>query len=89
MHARIIRNRPDSEYIFAANAEESASTAEELNAQAVNLKEAVSDLLVLVDGSATHLIHPSPTRPSPHAQKPKSEKSSFKFSRTPMKMEHE
>ena len=34
----------------AANAEESASAAEELNAQADSLKDAVSDLLQLVDG---------------------------------------
>ncbi len=36
----------------AANAEESASAAEELNAQAVSLKEAVASLLSLVDDSA-------------------------------------
>ncbi len=35
----------------AANAEESASAAEELNAQADALKDAVSELLALVDGS--------------------------------------
>ena len=34
----------------AANAEESAAAAEELTAQAESLKEAVSDLLRLVDG---------------------------------------
>ena len=34
----------------AANAEESASAAEELNAQAENLKEAVNELLTMVDG---------------------------------------
>jgi methyl-accepting chemotaxis protein len=34
----------------AANAEESASAAEELNAQAENLKEAVNELLAMVDG---------------------------------------
>jgi methyl-accepting chemotaxis protein len=34
----------------AANAEESASAAEELNAQAENLKEAVHDLLTIIDG---------------------------------------
>jgi methyl-accepting chemotaxis protein len=36
----------------AANAEESASAAEELNAQADALKDAVSELLALVDGEA-------------------------------------
>ena len=37
----------------AANAEESASAAEELNAQAVSLKEAVASLLSLVSASAS------------------------------------
>jgi methyl-accepting chemotaxis protein len=36
----------------AANAEESASAAEELNAQTASLKDAVGDLLQLVNGSA-------------------------------------
>ncbi len=37
----------------AANAEESASAAEELNAQADSLKDAVQNLLALVDGQGT------------------------------------
>ena len=37
----------------AANAEESASAAEELNAQAEAMKEAVNDLLTLIDGDKT------------------------------------
>lgn len=39
----------------AANAEESASAAEELNAQADSLRDAVSELLQLVDGSNARL----------------------------------
>ena len=37
----------------AANAEESAAAAEELNAQALAMKESVGELLMLVSGSAT------------------------------------
>jgi methyl-accepting chemotaxis protein len=50
----------------AANAEESASAAEELNAQAVSLKEAVSGLVRLVDNSASRIqsAPPSPMRPT-------------------------
>ena len=44
----------------AANAEESASAAEELNAQAVSLKEAVASLLSLVQDS-TSRAHPAPS----------------------------
>ncbi len=36
----------------AANAEESASAAEELNAQALAMREAVAELLLMVDGSS-------------------------------------
>ncbi len=60
----------------AANAEESASAAEELNAQAKALEEAVSKLLVLVDGaSATkNRTAPSslraPSRPNPGTKHP-------------------
>jgi hypothetical protein len=38
----------------AANAEESASAAEELNAQAESLQVAVNELLQLVDGRQAH-----------------------------------
>jgi len=41
----------------AANAEENASAAEELNAQADALKDAVSELLALVDGHAASPGH--------------------------------
>ena len=48
----------------AANAEESASAAEELNAQAVSLKESVSSLLCLVHGTAeTQTLVPRTTIP--------------------------
>jgi methyl-accepting chemotaxis protein len=51
----------------AASAEESASAAEELNAQAENLKEAVHQLIRLVDGQrhtdhAAESVPPSPSR---------------------------
>jgi methyl-accepting chemotaxis protein len=45
----------------AATAEESASTAEELNSQAVSLKQAVVQLLGLVDGQHDHPSHDSLT----------------------------
>jgi methyl-accepting chemotaxis protein len=57
----------------AANAEESAAAAEELNAQAASMKEAVSQLLQLVNGGsqqlehATHAISPTPVRRTKHA----------------------
>ncbi len=47
----------------AANAEESASAAEELNAQADALKDAVAELLQLVDGRALH--HSNPVKANP------------------------
>jgi methyl-accepting chemotaxis protein len=55
----------------AANAEESASAAEELNAQAESLKEAVNNLLTMVDGdkegyaTSRHVIS-SPRSKAPH-----------------------
>ena len=54
----------------AANAEESASAAEELNAQAEAMKEAVAELLRLVDGSRGcqgPTTKPSPARVVHHA----------------------
>ena len=61
----------------AANAEESASAAEELNAQTESLKDAVGDLLVLVNGGTdrsghhsgrksvtAHPIHAAPETPA-------------------------
>ena len=58
----------------AANAEESASAAEELNAQAAALKEAISDLMVLVDGAhrVTQTPRPSPPSNSEPRQEPMS-----------------
>jgi methyl-accepting chemotaxis protein len=55
----------------AANAEESASAAEELNAQAESLKEAVNNLLTMVDGdkaghTASRHIISSPRSKAPH-----------------------
>jgi len=50
----------------AASAEESASAAEELNAQAENLKDAVSQLLLLIDG-AHHSSNTPATRRPTHA----------------------
>ena len=53
----------------AANAEESASAAEELNAQAQTLKDAVTELRLLVDGARSgiprehNLARPIPTNP--------------------------
>ncbi len=55
----------------AANAEESASAAEELNAQADNLKDAVHDLLCLVDGegkSATKTHRQPAAKKGPRAE---------------------
>jgi methyl-accepting chemotaxis protein len=52
----------------AANAEESASAAEELNAQSEALREAVSELMMLVDGrggSAGGSVHGSQSVPQP------------------------
>jgi methyl-accepting chemotaxis protein len=40
----------------AASAEESASASEEMNAQAVQMKQIVDHLMVLVDGSNSHFI---------------------------------
>jgi len=61
----------------AANAEESAAAAEELTAQAESLKDAVADLLRLVDGqgrqagaTASGLRHASVKRGIPKAPKP-------------------
>ena len=54
----------------AASAEESASAAEELNAQALALKEAVAELLRLVDGQKGYqgpTVRPSPARAAYHA----------------------
>jgi len=56
----------------AANAEESASAAEELNAQAITMKESVAELLQLVGGGSqgtvtrTNGIH-TPAKATPHA----------------------
>jgi len=52
----------------AASAEESASAAEELNAQAENLKEAVHQLIQLVDGQrhTNHTAEAVPPSPSRH-----------------------
>jgi len=46
----------------AANAEETASAAEELNAQAGTLKEAVAELLQLVDGEGNGIHGQAPAR---------------------------
>jgi methyl-accepting chemotaxis protein len=53
----------------AANAEESASAAEELNAQAESLKEAVANLLHLVNGASVGAM-PTANHSSPHASAP-------------------
>ena len=53
----------------AASAEESASAAEEMTAQAEALKEAVAELLRLVDGQKTYTgssVKPSAARPVQH-----------------------
>jgi hypothetical protein len=53
----------------AASAEESASAAEELNAQALTLKEAVAELLLMVDGHSAYAgasVSPSAARPIQH-----------------------
>ena len=49
----------------AANAEESAAAAEELNAQAQSMKDAVVDLLQLVDGQTAKNKSSSIDRPLP------------------------
>jgi methyl-accepting chemotaxis protein len=54
----------------AANAEESASAAEELTAQAESLKETVTELLRMVDGQKTvprQPVRPTLARPAQHA----------------------
>ena len=69
----------------AANAEESASAAEELNSQAENLKEAVKDLLRMVDGEkavnntvtpTSFTVRSSAVRINPPARQPNSSKGS-------------
>ena len=53
----------------AASAEESASAAEEMTAQAEALKEAVTELLRMVDGHKValgHTVKPTAARPVPH-----------------------
>ena len=53
----------------AANAEESASASEELNAQAESLKEAVAQLLKLVDGGkAQQIQHHFRSAPVKHSK---------------------
>lgn len=54
----------------AASAEESASAAEELNAQAENLKDAVFQLLRLVDGNNAGAIQNADARASARSRKP-------------------
>jgi methyl-accepting chemotaxis protein len=59
----------------AASAEESAAAAEELNAQAVAMKESVAELLQLVGGNHQTVavktaVHPSPTHKTVSATKP-------------------
>jgi methyl-accepting chemotaxis protein len=54
----------------AANAEESASAAAELNAQAENLKEAVHDLLTMVDGGKGARNSDRPAASAVQATKP-------------------
>jgi len=51
----------------AASAEESAAAAEELNAQAAVMKQAVSELLELLGGARPHSAQPEPaaSRPAP------------------------
>ena len=49
----------------AANAEESAAAAEELTAQAATLKDAVAELLRLVDGQGRQNGAPAPTTTAP------------------------
>ena len=49
----------------AANAEESAAAAEELTAQAEALKDAVSDLLRLVDGQGRQAVAAASTASAP------------------------
>ncbi len=48
----------------AATAEESAAAAEELSAQSVALKEAITELQILVDGAATTTVAHVPARES-------------------------
>ena len=52
----------------SASAEESASAAEEMNAQAESLKEAVGDLLRLVDGANAMQIQNARISPVKHAK---------------------
>jgi methyl-accepting chemotaxis protein len=59
----------------AASAEESAAASEELNAQAVAMRESVAELLQLVGGNHQTVavktaVHPSPTHKTASATKP-------------------
>ena len=49
----------------AANAEESAAAAEELNAQAISMKDSVAELLQLVGCAANRSEHTEPAMPKP------------------------
>jgi len=54
----------------AANAEESAAAAEELNAQAEVMKEAVGELLQLVNGASQQMQRATPVTPRPAKRPP-------------------
>jgi hypothetical protein len=74
----------------AANAEESASAAEELNAQAQNLQDAVKSLMLMVEGGTSHVSHSASKAPpaaarksvSPHRQNGASIPKTFQMKRT-------
>ena len=61
----------------AANAEESAAAAEELTAQAESLKEAVAELLRLVDGTGRRVGEP--TAMTAAARRPDANRNAAKF----------
>jgi len=64
---RSTRRRPDGQVTQsnAANAEESAAAAEELNAQAISMKDSVAELLQLVGCAANRSEHTEPAMPKP------------------------
>jgi methyl-accepting chemotaxis protein len=53
----------------AANAEESASASEEMNAQAESMREFVNELAALVGGAGSHNT-PNTAKPLPKAMRP-------------------
>jgi hemerythrin-like metal-binding protein len=67
----------------AASAEESASAAEELNAQADSVKDAVQDLLRLVGGSTVSTENPRASRAAPTPATPRRSELRTAISRNP------